>query len=50
MQGKANQIIMQPSDPIEVLKLRFASGDISHDELLEKINIITELSKNQNIF
>ncbi|MGV8168488.1 MAG: tyrosine-type recombinase/integrase [Candidatus Nanoarchaeia archaeon] len=45
-----NLATAQLSDPIEVLKLRFASGDISHDELLEKMNIITELSKNQNLF
>ena len=38
------------SDPIEVLNLRFASGDISHDELLEKMSIIAELNKSQNLF
>ena len=49
-QRNTNTYSPQLSDPIEVLKLRFASGDINHDELLEKMSIIESLNKNQNIF
>jgi integrase/recombinase XerD len=49
-QRKTSQTATQLLDPIEVLKLRFASGDINQDELLEKINIITGQGKNQNLF
>lgn len=34
-----------PGDPIEVLKFRYASGEISQEGLEEKINVMHQISK-----
>jgi len=38
------------NDPLEVLKLRYASGEITRDELQEKIETINAISKNAELF
>ena len=39
-------ISTQSSDPLEVLKLRYASGEITRDELEEKINVLNLINSN----
>lgn len=39
-----------PGDPLEILKLRYASGEITREELEEKIETITAMNKNMELF
>jgi len=39
-----------PSDPMAILKLRYASGEITKDELEEKIVVIKSIEKQETIF
>jgi hypothetical protein len=45
-----NQTMTSMSDPLEILKIRFANGDITVDELKEKIEVLNALSKSAGIF
>ena len=38
------------SNPMEILKLRYASGEITRDELEEKIEVINTMNKNAELF
>jgi len=49
-QNKNQPTTAMLSDPLEVLKIRFANGDITVDELKEKIEVLNALSKNAEIF
>ena len=45
-----NQTTASMSDPLEILKIRFANGDITVDELKEKIIVLESLNKSSEIF
>lgn len=39
-----------PNDPMEILKLRYASGEITLDELEERVEVINTITKNAELF
>lgn len=46
--GNTSNVLL--NDPMEVLKLRYASGEITRDELQERIETINTMNKNAELF